>query len=368
MSQENIRRYQRGGASENPFSKSKKTHKSQKTDQGLPGSVWGLSQVEWLGVVYEWDCEFNQILSQASEFQPNSQLQRSVDEGLNLSWEEIINNKDLGRQSFYAQLAQLARIQKPLDDYDKSSTIEGSSPQPASQDREHISPSSSSSQRIQEPNTPIQRFRSSPPSTPPSFTSRLKRPLFTTQNPNPQPPFSSPLSSPPTVIKPPTTFSQRQSLNSESPSQRKLQSKKKSDPQQNVGSQEAFDEDTQATEKQTLYSLPPSLSTTDSRKTRRLNEHSMRRVSDNSSSDDGPSPKRRSSLEDDDFHPSSPQAPVEVTSSEARNSAKTQLLAEHKPEEEVQLTARPFLKELMGFFDKTCQNRRGRWDIDLDDA
>lgn len=359
MSQQNSRRYQREQASENPF------RKSQKSNQGRPGSDWGLAQVEWLDISYEWDCDFDKILTEASQFQANSQLQRFIIEGLNLPWSDIINNENLDRRSLYAELANLARIQKPLDIYEKSSTFEGSSPQPASQDREPISPHCSSSQRIQDPNTPIQRFRSNPPSTPPSFTSPLKRPPSTLQNPNPQSLFSSPLSSPPTVIKSPSTSSQRQSLNSESPSQRRLQSKKKSDSQQTLGSQEAFNEDSQSTEKQTLSSLPPLLSTTRSRKTRGLNEPSVRQLSDISSSDDDPSPKRRSSLEDDDFYPSSPQAPLEVTSGEARNSAKAQLLAEHKPEEDVQATAKVFLTELINHFIKRCQEGRGQWAPDL---
>ena len=49
----------------------------------------------------------------------------------------------------------------------------------------------------------------------------------------------------------------------------------------------------------------------------------------------------------------------------------SQLLAEHKPEEDVNLTASVFLNDPMSFFDKRCQDchtkSRGQWDIDLRD-
>ena len=284
-----------------------------------------------------------------------------------MPWEDVINSKHLNRTSLYASLAKLARIQKPLDDYDKSCTIEGSSCQPLSQDRNPISPLSSP-QQLQEPSTPIQHHRRSPPSIPPSFTPRSKQPPpFTLQNANPDTIFSSPLSSPPTIIKPLTPSSQRQSLNSESPSQRKLQSKKNSERQEAVGSGETPDEDAQATENQTPHSHPPSSSVTDSRNTRGRNKNPVRYVSDNSLSDDDPNPKRRAFVKDDDFYPSSSQAPSEVTSSEAHNITKGQLPIEHKPEDDVKFTARLFLKELMGFFDQRCQDHHGQWDIDLED-
>ena len=160
MSQENTRHYKRDQRSMNPFSKPSQFHKSQRIDQGRPGSDWGLSQIKWLGVKFEWDCDFDQLLSQASEFQPNFRLQRSIIDALNMPWEDVINSKSLDRKSLYANLAKLARIKKSLDDYDKSSTIEGSSSQPASQDHHPLSPLSSP-QQIQEPTTPIQHFRSS---------------------------------------------------------------------------------------------------------------------------------------------------------------------------------------------------------------
>ena len=74
----------------------------QKTDQGQPGSDWVLSQVEWLSIKFEWGRDLDLMLSQDSEFQPNSQLQLST---MDLSWKKIINNKSFDNTSPYCKSA-----------------------------------------------------------------------------------------------------------------------------------------------------------------------------------------------------------------------------------------------------------------------
>ena len=97
----------------------------QKTDQGRRGSEWGLSQMEWLGVKFEWDPDLDHVLRQDSEFQPDWQLQRSIINVLYIPWEDIIKSKGVDNRSLCANLLRLAHIRKPLHDYEKSSTIEG---------------------------------------------------------------------------------------------------------------------------------------------------------------------------------------------------------------------------------------------------
>lgn len=138
MSQENIRQYVRDKASINPFRKPPQIHKNQRTDQGRPGSAWGLPQIEWLGIKVERNCDINQMLSPDSELQPDSQLQRSIVTIMSMPWEDILSSKNLDQNSLYANLDHLAQIIKVLNDYDRSSTIEGWSSQPASQDGDVI--------------------------------------------------------------------------------------------------------------------------------------------------------------------------------------------------------------------------------------
>ena len=64
------------------------------------------------------------MLSQDSEFYPDSQLQRSIINDSNMLLKGIINSKSLDYISLYANLAHLAHIIKPLNDYDKYSAIE----------------------------------------------------------------------------------------------------------------------------------------------------------------------------------------------------------------------------------------------------
>ena len=73
----------------------------QETDQGRRGSDWGLSQMEWLGVKFEWDPKPEHVLRQDSEFQPDWQLQRSIINVLNMPWKEIINSKSLDRACIF---------------------------------------------------------------------------------------------------------------------------------------------------------------------------------------------------------------------------------------------------------------------------
>ena len=308
MSEENTRQYKRDKTSTNPFGKPTQLHKNQRTDQGRPGSDWGLAQIEWLGIKFEWTCDISQMLSSVSEFQPDSQLQSSIVDAMGMPWEEIISDKNLDQRSLYARLAHLARIDKPLNDYDRSSTIEGPSTPTASQGRDALSPFSSPRQN-QERDTPRQHVLSSPSSIPVSITPRPKR----------QSPWSSPLSSPPAIIKTPTPHPQQQAWKSTSVSSPTLYGKGKAgikgiadsllegrgddevqgDP--DSGSEDALDEDVRGKGKRTPHSLLPSSSTA-------------------------------------------------TPSSEFPSISNTQLQAEHKPEEDVKHAARGFLDELNNHF------------------
>ena len=398
MSQANSRQYERDKRSTNPFKKPLQPHKDQGENQGLSGSEWGLPQIEWLGINREWDCDISQILGLDSEFQPDSQLQHSIVDALSMPWEAILKSNDLDQSSLYANLAHLARPVRPLQDYDKSSTIEGPSSQPASQDRDSITPFSSPRQR-QEPSTPARRIRSSPPLMPASLTPRPKRQCQSpSHHHNPQLPFSSPLSSPPATIKPPSLNSPPQALKSTSASrpqphdQDRLEVGEAVDDQdegcrdddaQRISgfksesglpqpplrhdSEDALDEDAQGKGKSTSYSSLPSFSTTDRWSTRRSSKKPVDYIPEDHSSDFDPKLKSRSSSEDLDYQPSSPQAPLELPSSEAHNISKVQLKSEHKPEEDVKFTAKVFLIQLRNLIRNTCQDNRtdsGRqWDL-----
>ncbi|KAL9135953.1 MAG: hypothetical protein Q9175_002851 [Cornicularia normoerica] len=398
MSQENIRQYVRDKASINPFRKPPQIHKNQRTDQGRPGSAWGLPQIEWLGIKVEWNCDINQMLSPDSELQPDSQLQRSIITTMSMPWEDILSSKNLDQNSLYANLANLAQITKVLNDYDRSSTIEGWSSQPASQDGDVIPPFSSPRQS-QEQNTPTQHIRSSPPSMPASLTPRPQRQSqSTSQGHDPRPLFSSPLSSPPAMIKTPPPYSQQQALRSVSASPSKspykIVSKVKEvvdyqdvghkddgiqgDPTSQLDSdlpqsplwyspEDAFDDNAQGKGKRTPHSPLPSSSTTNRWSTLRRNKNPANHVPEDPSSDVNPDLESDSSSEDLDYHPSSSQAPSEPSSGNVPNIGKAQLQAEHKSEENVKHAARVFLNELNNLFRNRCKdNQKGsprQWDL-----
>ena len=205
MSDESSRQYKRDNATTNPFRKPPHPHKNQRAGQGLSGSEWGLPQLEWLYILFTWSCDSAQLLSKNSEILPKSQLQRSILDALNMSWEELVNNKNLDHRSLYGGLVRLARKVEPLDEYDRSSTIEGPLSQPASQDRGPLPTFLSPGQR-QEPSTPDRHFPSSPPPMPASRTQRPNGPSPST----PQSNISSSVSDPPSVIITPTfNFSQK---------------------------------------------------------------------------------------------------------------------------------------------------------------
>ena len=204
-SEDNIRLYRRDPTSKNPLGKSPHSHINQTIDRGHSGSSWGLPQIEWLGIKVEWGCDISQTLGSESEFQPNAHLQRSIIDATGKPWAEIIDQEHVKNMSFYSSLSALARIRTPLDDYDKSSTIQAPS-SPAAPDRDDLSPFSTPPKN-QECTTPPLHIRSSPPSMAASPTPRPKgQPLVNSHNQEPHMPWSSPLSSPPAIIKTPPSY------------------------------------------------------------------------------------------------------------------------------------------------------------------
>ena len=321
MSEDNIRQYKRDHNAKNPFGKPAQLHKNQKIDQGRPGSDWGLAQIEWLGIKLEWTCPISHMLSSESELKPDSLLPRLITDAMNRPWEKITNDKELDQTSLYAGLASLARIHKPLNDYDRSSTVEGPSSPPASRGWDALSPFSSPQQN-KERDIPSQPVRSSPMSTPAPITPRPKQ----------QSPASSPLSSPPEIIKTPTPHPHQQAWKSTSVSSPTPHGKGKAgimgiadgllqgpeddqvqgDP--DSGSEDALDEDVQGKGKRAPHSPLPSSSSA-------------------------------------------------TPSSGFPSISKVQLQAEHKPEEEVQHAARLFLDELNNLFRQCVSHRapNGQW-------
>ena len=422
MSQENIRQYKRDTTAINPFKKPSQPHKNQKTNQGLPGSAWDLPQIEWLGIKFEWSCDIAQMLSSDSEFQPNSQLQRSIVGAWNMPWKDIVNSKDLDKGPLYSNLSQLASISKPLGDYDRSSTLEGSTSEPAPQDRDSIPPSP---EQEQGPSAHIHHIRSSPPSMPGSLSPRLKRrpqftlqdhgprsssssplssppatiksptpfsqrqPQFTLEDLNPRSPPSSPLSSPPAFIKSPTPFSQRLSLKSAFSSRPDPHDQERSEVREFVDDQDgelgdeeilrdadsgpesdllqlpsrydpedAPEEDDHAQGQRTPHSFLPSSSATERRSTRRRTKTSVNYVPEGTPSDVDTNLGSRRSSEDLDYHVSTSEALLETPLSEAHIITKAQLQAEHKSEEDVKFAARVFLTELAKLFRTRCEQNR----------
>ena len=400
MSQENSRQYKRDKASINPFEKPAQLHRNQRAAQGRPGSDWGLPQIEWLGIRYEWNCDIDQMLSSDSKFQPGSRLQHAIIDGMSMPWEDIANSKDHDQKSLYANLAHLAQIIKPLSEYDKSSTIEGLSSQPASQTRDAISPFSSPRQR-QEPNTPKQNIPSSPPAMPASLTPRPKRQSpFMVQDHGPRQPYSSPLSSPPAITKTSTPYSQQQVSKSTSAFSPSPHGKGKSGVKRVVDGLHERHGDVESQGDPNSWSdaailqlssrvesedalvkaaqgkgLPPphlpltSSSVTDRWSNLRGKKSSASYVAEDASSDvDYPDLKSCSSSEDLDYHPSSSQTALKMLSSELPNISKAQLQAEHKSEEDVKYAARVFLDELNNFFHHRCiaehKESHRQWDLE----
>ena len=382
MDDEDTRQYRRDQASTNPFGRPPHLHQNQGAKQGEPGSRWGLPQIEWLGIRFSWNCDATHMLSPDSQFQADSQLQRSIINALSMPWEEIINGNDLDHTSLYAALARLAQILKPLEEYDRSSTIEGSS-------------------QRQGPSTPIQHIRSSPPQMPASLTPRPnRRSPLTLQGQAPRSPFSSPLSSPPALINTPTESSQHQASKSTLASSPTPHSKGRPDFKEVVndeydsgdedaqggpdpwadsfvprlpsryGLEDALGEDAQGKGKRTLHSALKSYSATDRWSNLRGRRNPTTDVPEHHSSDvDQPELKSRSPPEDLDYHPSFSQTALDTSLSEFPNISKAQLQAEHKSEEDVQHAARIFLEQLMNFFHDRCMdNHNGllrQWDLTL---
>ena len=265
---DNIRQYKRDLYSKNPFAKPAQPHKNQKIDQGRPGSDWGLAQIQWLGVKLEWTCPISQVLGSESELKPDSRLRSLITDAMNRPWEEFVNDKDLDERSLNARLASLARIHKPLNDYDRSSTIEAPSSPPASQGRDALSPFSSPQQN-QERDISSQHVRSSPV---------VSIPAPITPRPKQQSPSSSPLSSPPEIIQTPTPRPHQQTGKSTSVPSPTPHGKGKAGIKRiadgllrgpeddqvpgdaDSGSENALDEDTQGKGKRVLYSALPSSS------------------------------------------------------------------------------------------------------------
>lgn len=204
-SDDNIRLYRRDPTSKNPLVKLPHSQNNRTIDRGPSGSSWGLPQIEWLGIKFEWGCDISQTLGSDSEFQPNAHLQRSIFDATGKPWAEILDQEDIEQVSFYGSLSALAHIRTPLDYYDKSSAIEAPS-SPAAPDRDELSPFSTPP-KSQECTTPRQHIRSSPPSMAASPTPRPKgQPLVNSHSQEPHTPWSSPLSSPPATIKTPPSY------------------------------------------------------------------------------------------------------------------------------------------------------------------
>ena len=203
MSDDNIRLYRRDATAPNPFGKT-----TGLTDTGVSGSKWGLPQIEWLGVKIEWSCAINQLLGSESGFQLGSQLQTSISDAMDRPWSHIINDEHIERNTFYGELANLAYITTPLGDYEKSSTIEDPSSPRLSPDRHNLSLFSTPPPK-QGGSSPGKHFPSSPLPMPGPLTPSPKgKSLSNFQHQEPQPPWSSPLSSPPAIIKTPPQYPQ----------------------------------------------------------------------------------------------------------------------------------------------------------------
>ena len=409
MSQTNTQQYQRNKVSTNPFGKPPRPHTSQTAGRGVPGSEWKLPQIEWLGIKKQWGCDISQMLSSESEFKPNSQLQSWIVDALSMPWEDI-TSKDLSGQFLYSNLAQLARIPSPLDEYDKSSTIQGLSSPPASKGQDPIRFFSSPEQR-HKPSTPTQQIPSSPPRMPASVTPRSKRQSqFPSQSHNAESPFSSPLSSPPVKLNLRTSASQRQSLPSTSASGPSSDDQDRSkvekfvedhdDGSQGSGSADdgtekdgggevgsgddgvkgrpnptvprlppwhdskvVLNEDSQAKRQKISYSLSRSSSHTDRWSNLRRTKDPVSYATQNHSSDVGQDLKSHSPSEDLDYHPSSFPGPLD----ELEKVNKVQRDAEHKSEEDVKHTARLFLQELVHWLEIRCKDShiesQGHWEL-----
>ena len=209
MSDDNIRVYRRDPTSSNPFGKT-----TGSTDTGLSGSKWGLLQIEWLGIKLEWSCDIHQLVGSESEFQPGSQLQRSISDAMEMPWVNIINDEDLDQGSFYGWLSTLAHVMTPLGEYDKSSTIQAPSSPPVAPHGHKLSPFSTPP-RKEDRTTSVTAFPSSPPPIPGPLTPSPKgQSLSNFQNQGHQSPWSSPLSSPPAIIKTPPQYPQHGSKRS----------------------------------------------------------------------------------------------------------------------------------------------------------
>ena len=288
---------------------------NQKIDRGPPGSDWGLAQIEWLGFKFEWSCDISQMLTSESEWKPDSRLRTLITNAINRPWKEITTDKNLDEESLYAGLAFLAGISKRLPDYDASSSIEAPSPPPASQGRDALSPFSSPL-RNQERDISRQHLGSSPMSFPAPITPRPKR----------QSPSSSPLSSPPEIIKIPSPYPHQQAWKSTSVSSPTPRGKGKA-------------------------------------RIKGIADGLLQGPEDDQVQGDADSGSEDALDEDIQGLPSSSTA---TPSSGFPGISGAQLRAEHKPEEEVQHAARVFLNELNRQFRRCISDMaspRG-WDLE----
>ena len=315
MSEDNIRQYKRGTEAKNPLGKP-----PPKQDQGLPGSDWALPQIEWLGIKLEESCDISQMLDPASQFQPDSQLQKSITNALNMPWEVITEDESIDGLSLYGQLASLARIIPPTQDYERSTTTEGSSSASGSEGRGSISPFTS-------------------PSRPP-LTPTLRTPPSHRQN-EPQSPYSSP-SRPPSIIKTPRPSPQqsRQQVPLSTPPLMTPPPKGES-----LTFQDDLDDSSDLSSPPSVIITPPGLWRG---KTLEVSESAVIKIP--------PELRQGNSLK----APRNEFAPI----------PKAQLQDEHKPEDDVKHTTRVFFYWLLKHFLNHCRDNgtdpHREWDLRME--